>query len=73
MWRTGNPHTLLGRMQTAVATVENSIKNRTTICDPVTPLLGIDMKKNENTNSKRYMHPNDHSNITYNSQDREAT
>ena len=30
-------------------------------------------KKNENTNSERYMHPNVHSNAIYNSQDMEAT
>ena len=30
-------------------------------------------EKNKNANSKRYMHPNVHSNITYNSQDMEAT
>ena len=31
--------------------------------DPAIPLLGIYPKKNENTNSKRYMHPNVHSSI----------
>ena len=30
-------------------------------------------KKNNNTNSKGYMHPNVHSNTIYNNQDREAT
>ena len=38
--------------------------------DPAIPLLGIYMKKNKNTNSKRYMYLNVHSSIIYNSQDR---
>ena len=33
----------------------------------------IYMEKNENTNLKRYMHPNVHSSTIYNSQDMEAT
>ena len=41
--------------------------------DPTIPLLGIYQKNNKNTNSKRYMHPNVHSSIIYNSQDIEAT
>uniref|UniRef100_A0A8C4LLS0 Uncharacterized protein n=1 Tax=Equus asinus TaxID=9793 RepID=A0A8C4LLS0_EQUAS len=46
VWREGNPHTLLVGMQTAAATMENSMeipqntKNRTTY-DPAIPLLGI--------------------------------
>ena len=40
--------------------------------DPVIPLLGICEKKNENTNSERYMHPNIHSNSIYSRQDMEA-
>ena len=39
--------------------------------DPAIPLLGIYLKKNKNTNLKRYMHPNAHSSITYNCQDME--
>jgi len=39
--------------------------------DPAIPLLGIYPEKKSNL--KRYMHPNVHSNITYNSQDVEAT
>ena len=34
---------------------------------------GYIAKENKNTNSKRYMHPNVHSSIIYNSQDTEAT
>ena len=41
--------------------------------DPMTLLLGIQLKKNGKTNLKRYMHPNVHSSIIYNSQDLEAT
>ena len=41
--------------------------------EPAIPLLGIYLKNNKNTNSKRYMHPNVHSSIIYNSQDVEAT
>ena len=36
-------------------------------------LLGIYLKKNKNTNSKRHMHPNVHISIICNSQDMEAT
>ena len=31
------------------------------------------LKKNKNTNCKKYMHPNIHYSIVYNSQDMEAT
>ena len=42
--------------------------------DPAIPLLGIYPKnKNKNTNLKRYIHPNVHSNAIYNNQDMEAT
>ena len=41
--------------------------------DPAISLLGIFLKKNENTNLKRYMHPDMHSSIIYNSQDTETT
>ena len=37
--------------------------------DPAIPFLGIYLKKNKNTNSKRYMHPNVHSSIIYNCSD----
>ena len=42
-------------------------KNRTTI-DPAILLLGIYLKKIENTNFKRYMHPSVSSSIIYNCQ-----
>ena len=46
-------------------------KNRTTIWSSnSTP--GYISKENENTNLKRYMHPNVHSGIIYNSQNMEA-
>ena len=41
--------------------------------DPAILLLGIYLKKDKNTNWKRYMHPNVHCSIIYNSQDMEAT
>ena len=42
--------------------------------DPAIPRLGIYISgKDENSNSKRHVHPNVHSNTTYNSQDMEAT
>ena len=41
-------------------------------CDPAVLLLYIS-KESKNTNSKRYMNPNVHSSIIYNSQDTEAT
>ena len=48
------------------------IKNRTTIqYSNSTP--GYLYKENENTSSKRYMHPYVHSSIIYNSQDMEQT
>ena len=40
--------------------------------DPAIPALGI-FKENENTNLKRYTHPNIHSSIIYKSEDMEAT
>ena len=47
-------------------------KNRTTI-RPSNPTLGYISPENENTNSKRSMHPNVHSSSIHNSQDMEAT
>ena len=50
----------------------SKIKNRTVIwSSDSTP--GYISKEYENTNLKRYMHPNIHSSILYNSQDMEAT
>ena len=39
--------------------------------DPTVLLLGIYPEKHKNTNLKKYMHPNVHSSIIYNSQDME--
>ena len=80
MWRKQNPPTLLEGMLTGAATIENSIKfnfsskikNRATIW-PCNSTPGHISEENENTNLKRYMHPNVHSNTIYNSQDIEAT
>ena len=41
--------------------------------DPEVLLLGIYLKENKSTSSKRYMHPSVHSNTIYNSQDVETT
>ena len=41
--------------------------------DSATPLLVIHPEKNENSNSKRYMHSNVHSSTIYNSQIMETT
>ena len=52
--------------------VPQNTKNRTIIrSSNSTP--GYTSKENKNINSKRHMHPNVHSSIIYNSQDREAT
>ena len=48
------------------------IKNRTAIW-PSNSTPEYLTKENNNMNSKRYMHPNIHSSINYNSQDIEAT
>ena len=51
--------------------VPQKTKNRTTIqSSNSTP--GYISRKNENTNSKRYMHPNVHSSTIFSSQDMEA-
>ena len=78
MWRKGNSSKLLVGIYIVRASMENSmeiaqnIKNRTTIWSSnSTP--GHLSEENENTSLKRYMHPNGHSNIIYNSQDMEAT
>ena len=41
--------------------------------DTAIPVLGIYPDKNENTDSKRYMHHSVHSSIIYNAQDMETT
>ena len=76
MWTKGNPCALFVEMQIGTVTTENSlegpqkIKNRTTIWSSY---FTSESEVNKNTNSKRYMHPNVHHNIIYNSQDIEAT
>ena len=74
MQRKGNPPTRL------VNTMENSIVGFTKKLkielpyDPAILLLGIYLeKKNKNTNSKRYTHPNVHNSTIYNNKDMEAT
>ena len=78
MWRKGNSCTLLVRLWIERASMENSveapqkIKNRTTIWSSKSTSGNIS-KGNENTNSKRYLHPHVHSSTIYNSQHMEAT
>ena len=52
--------------------VPQNIKNRTTIYSS-NSTSGYLFAENENTNLKRYMHPNVHYNFLKNSQDTEAT
>ena len=52
---------------------KKTTKNRTTISSSSNSTSGNKIKESENTNSKRYMHPNVHSSIIYNGQDMEAT
>ena len=81
IWRRGNPHTLLVGMRIGAATVENGPKASQKLkielsYDPAISLLGTYLKKkkrNQNTNSKRYMHCSVYSNIIYGCQDIEAT
>ena len=74
VWRRGNCPTLLVGMQTGANTRENSMefplktKNRVTVWSG-NPTPGHISRKNENTNSKRYMHPSVHNRTIYNSQD----
>ena len=42
-------------------------------CKPAIPLMSVYEKETQNTNLKRYMHPNVHSSIIYNRQVMEAT
>ena len=71
-------NTMGGRMQIGAATMENSmqvsqkIEGRTTIRFS-NSTSGYFPKENENTNSKRYMHPYVHCSIIYHNQDVEAT
>ena len=67
----GEKGTLLVGMQISTATVENSMevsqktKNRTTI-GISNSISGYISEENENTNLKRYMHPNVYISIIYN-------
>ena len=78
VWRKGNSLTLLVGMQFVVAAMEKSLevpsktKNRDAILSS-NPTPGHVSGKDENSNSKRYMHPYVHSSTIYNSQDMEAT
>ena len=78
MWLKGNTCTMFLGMQIGRDFIENSIENRflkklkiELQYDPAIPLLGIYLKKKKK-NSKRYMHPNGHSNIIDNCQDMET-
>lgn len=72
----GNSRTLLVGMQIVAATVEKSMA----VSQKLKYKLPFDLeippeytsKKTENTNLKKYMHPNVHSGIIYNCQDMEA-
>ena len=77
MWRKGNPHALLVRMEIVSTTMENCMKipqknkNRNTIkFSNSTRYLP---KENETTKLKRYVHPYVYYSIIYNSQVMEAT
>ena len=73
MWGQRNPCTLLVEILCIADIMENCMeasqntKNRITIC-PSNYTSGyiFENKTKQNTNSKRFMHPNVHSNIIYN-------
>ena len=70
MWKKWNPPILLVGMQIGAATwkaVSRLLKKLKIKLpyDPAIPLLIF--RENENTNSKRHMHPNFHSSTVYNS------
>ena len=78
IWRKGNPHTLWWECKLEqplwkkVWRFPKKVKIELPY-DPTIPLLAIYLKKNENTNSKRNMHPSVHCSTIYNSQDMHAT
>ena len=76
MWRKMNPLISVG-MKTGAATAENSVEvsQKTLTLWPTNPTLGYISKNNgkQNTNLKRYMHPNVHGSIICNFQDMEVT
>ena len=62
MWRKGNPRALLVGMQTGAATVESSVEipqkiKHGTAYDPVSPLLGIHLKRRETLIQKNISTP----------------
>ena len=62
MWRKGNPCALLVGMQTGAATVESSVEipqkiKHGTAYDPVSPLLGIHLKRPETLIQKNISTP----------------
>ena len=77
LWRKGNPSAQLVGMQTAAATVENSvelpqkIKNETALW-PNNYSSGYLLQEIRNTNLKDFMHPYVHCSIIYNCPDLEA-
>ena len=76
VWRKGNPLTLLVRMQTSTAAMENSVEislktgNRTSIW-PSNPTPGHTQRGKQIW--KRHVHPSVHRSTVYHSQDMEAT
>ena len=64
--------TYMGKESKKVRKVSKFLKNLKIklLYDQVIPLSGIYLEK---TNSKRYIHPNGHSSIIFNSQEMEAT
>ena len=78
MWREENTCALLEGKQLSTATIENSrevpqkIENRTTT-QSSNSTLGYTSEENEDTNLRRYLHPDVHSRIVSHSQDIEAT
>ena len=77
MWRIGNPPPLLVGVQIGAAIFENNIEvpKNLKIELPYDPVIHswVYIWKKENTNLNRYMHPNMHFSIIYNSQDIETT
>ena len=79
MWKKENLCALLVGMQVCAAAMENSMavspkaKNRTTVRSNNSTLGYLPQKIPKNTNLKRYIYPNIHSSIIYDSQDMEVT
>ena len=77
VWKKGNPPKLV-RMKTDATTVENSRRFFKKLkielpYDSSNTTPGHISRKDKNSNSKRYLHPNVHSCNIYNSQDMDAT